>query len=206
MTRELVEQLEPPSAQRAVVSMASGKNSSPRAGVLPARHRHPRCVGRSVARAAQPALASRHLPPIPWGAGGLPCSRLARAGVPHALVRLAAEVRPRLARCICVPVVPSPQPLDLARKPATRVRTAACPLTEASIPKTNHTNALAALAIRSHRSAHCLPMGLVTAELRAVSRRQGQQSEQPGFNAVGSLAQVYRMRLAIYLLRSLASA
>eukprot|EP00850_Spirogloea_muscicola_P019079 SM000183S03973 [mRNA] locus=s183:23811:24179:- [translate_table: standard] len=40
----------------------------------------------------------------------------------------------------------------------------------------------------------------------AVSSRQGQQSEQPGFNAAGSLAQVFRMRLAISLQRSLAFA
>eukprot|EP00850_Spirogloea_muscicola_P017383 SM000148S01060 [mRNA] locus=s148:348458:351399:- [translate_table: standard] len=41
---------------------------------------------------------------------------------------------------------------------------------------------------------------------RAAARRHGQQGEQPGFHVAGSLAQVFRMRLAVSLQRSLAFA
>eukprot|EP00850_Spirogloea_muscicola_P023396 SM000353S13172 [mRNA] locus=s353:50351:58312:- [translate_table: standard] len=41
---------------------------------------------------------------------------------------------------------------------------------------------------------------------QAAARRHGQQGEQPGFNVAGSLAQVFRMRLAVSLQRSLAFA
>eukprot|EP00850_Spirogloea_muscicola_P023716 SM000381S14608 [mRNA] locus=s381:57266:65972:- [translate_table: standard] len=46
-----------------------------------------------------------------------------------------------------------------------------------------------------HRLAH-----------RAAARRHGQQGEQPGFHVAGSLAQLFRMRLAVSLQRSLAFA
>eukprot|EP00850_Spirogloea_muscicola_P026125 SM005700S18587 [mRNA] locus=s5700:18:929:+ [translate_table: standard] len=36
---------------------------------------------------------------------------------------------------------------------------------------------------------------------QAAARRHGQQGEQPGFNVAGSLAQVFRMRLAVSLQR-----
>eukprot|EP00850_Spirogloea_muscicola_P005584 SM000025S08479 [mRNA] locus=s25:949777:954042:- [translate_table: standard] len=39
---------------------------------------------------------------------------------------------------------------------------------------------------------------------RAAARRLGQRGEQPGFNVAGSLAQVFRMRLAVSMQRSLA--
>eukprot|EP00850_Spirogloea_muscicola_P025366 SM002863S10727 [mRNA] locus=s2863:838:1422:+ [translate_table: standard] len=41
---------------------------------------------------------------------------------------------------------------------------------------------------------------------RAAARRHGQQGEQPGFHVAGSLAHVFRMRLAVSLQRSLAFA